>query len=190
MKSNVNINHCKRYYEIGIRMEEYGEDNLWKRCVSKDASKSGPLVKRVSFVSSCDTNNLKNAKTGLKDAIDFFSIVVKKQNMNPIGPLLLDYIKDNSLGLYKYFMKDGIHEDLVAKKITNDIDQHFFGSHTLHWNNSLNHWLVNYDIIQILKFHVGYSSWIDMPNDHRQLCYINYKVNDEIPKWNIKQERY
>jgi hypothetical protein len=29
IKSNVNINHCKSYYEIGIRMEEYGEDNLW-----------------------------------------------------------------------------------------------------------------------------------------------------------------
>jgi hypothetical protein len=44
-------------------------------------------------------------------------------------------------------MKDGKHEDLVAEKITNNIDQHFSGSYTLHWNDSLNHWLVNYDII-------------------------------------------
>jgi hypothetical protein len=51
-------------------------------------------------------------------------------------------------------MKDGKHGDLVAKKITNDIDQHcsdnfdqqFSGSYTLHWNGSLNHWLVNYDV--------------------------------------------
>ncbi len=50
-------------------------------------------MKRVSFVYSCDTNDLKNAKTGLKDAMDFFFMVVKKQNMNPIGPLLLDYLK-------------------------------------------------------------------------------------------------
>jgi hypothetical protein len=40
MKSNVDINHCKSYYEIGICMEEYGEDNHWKRPVSKDASKT------------------------------------------------------------------------------------------------------------------------------------------------------
>jgi hypothetical protein len=46
MKSNVDINTCKSYYEIGIRMEEYGEDNLWKRCVSKNASKTGPPVKK------------------------------------------------------------------------------------------------------------------------------------------------
>ena len=54
-------------------------------------------------------------------------MVVKKQNMNLIGPLLLDYLKDSSLGLYKYLMKDGKHEDLVAERITNNIDQHFLG---------------------------------------------------------------
>jgi hypothetical protein len=106
--------------------------------------------------------------------------------MNLIGPLLLDYLKDSSLGLHKFLMKDGKHEDLVDEKITNNIDQHFSGSYTLYWNDSLNHWLVNYDIIQILKFHIGYSSLIDVPNDQRQLCYINYKVNDELPKWNIE----
>ena len=87
-------------------------------------------------------------------------------------------------------MKDGTDEDMVAEKITNVIDQHFSGGYTLHWNDSLNHRLVNYDIIQILKFHVGYSSWINVPNNQQQLCFINYKVNDELPKWNIEQERY
>jgi hypothetical protein len=118
-----------------------------------------------------------------------FSGCEKTRNMNPIGPLLLDNLKDSSLGLYKYLMKDGKHEDLVAEKITNNINQHFPGSYTLHWNYSLNHWLVNYDIIWILKFYVGYSSWTNVPNHQRQLCYINYKVNDELPKWNIEQER-
>ncbi len=51
-------------------------------------------MKRVSFVYSCYTNDLEKAKTGLKDAIDFFFMVVKKQNMNLIGHLLLDYLKD------------------------------------------------------------------------------------------------
>ena len=69
--------------------------------VSKDASKTGPPVKSVSFVYSCDTNDLKKAKTGLKDAVGFFYMVVKKQNMNPISPLLLNNLKDSSLCLYK-----------------------------------------------------------------------------------------
>jgi hypothetical protein len=67
--------------------------------------------------------------------------------MNPICPLLLDYLKENSSGLYKFLMKDGKNEYLVAEKITNDIDRHFSGSYSLHWSDSLNHWLVNYDII-------------------------------------------
>jgi hypothetical protein len=59
-------------------MEKYGEDNLRKRRVSKDAFKTEPLVKRVSCVYSYDTNDLKKAITGLKDAINFFFMVVKK----------------------------------------------------------------------------------------------------------------
>jgi hypothetical protein len=100
MKSDVDINHRKSYYEIGICMEEYGEDNLWKQLVSKDTSKTVPPAKRVSCVYSCDTNDLKKAKTGLKDACDFFHGCQK--NMNQIGPLLLDYLKDSSLGLNKF----------------------------------------------------------------------------------------
>ncbi len=79
MKSNVDINYCKSYYEIDICMEECGKDFFWKRPVFKDASKTGPPVKRVSFVYSCDINDLKKAKTGLKDAIGFFFMVVKNK---------------------------------------------------------------------------------------------------------------
>jgi hypothetical protein len=69
--------------------------------------------------------------------------------MNPIGTLLLHPLKESSSCLYKFLMKDGKHEDLAAEKITNDIDQHFSGSYSLDWNDSLNHWLVNYDIIKV-----------------------------------------
>ncbi len=134
MTSNVDINHCTTYYEIGIRMEEYGEENAWKHCSSKDG-KTNPPVKRVSFVYSCDTNDLENAKIGLKEAIDFFFMVVIKQNINPIVPLFLDYLKESLPGLNKYLMKDGTDEDMIAEKITNVIDQYFLGSYTLHWND-------------------------------------------------------
>ncbi len=66
-------------YEIGICMEEYEENNHWKCHASKCKSKTGPPVKRASFEYWCDTNDLEKEKTGLKDAIDFFFMVVKKQ---------------------------------------------------------------------------------------------------------------
>jgi hypothetical protein len=33
-------------------------------------------------------------------------MAIKKCDMNPISPLLLEYIKDHAEGLYKHLMKD------------------------------------------------------------------------------------
>ncbi len=112
----------------------------------------------MSFVYSCDTNEENSGKEGLIDLINFFFMSMKKHEMNPIGPLLLEYLKDNTEGLCKHLMKDDKNENLVAKKITQDINQNFFGGYNLHQKDTLNHWLVDFDIIQILKHPIGYTS--------------------------------
>jgi hypothetical protein len=38
-------------------------------------------------------------------------------------------------------------EDLVAEKITQDINQQFSGGYNIIWNDTLNHFLVDFDII-------------------------------------------
>ncbi len=60
----------------------------------------------------------------------------------------------------------------------------------LHWDDCLNHWMVDYDIICILKGYVGYSSWTDVPTKQRGLCYKNYNQNVTLPEWDIEQGRY
>ena len=60
----------------------------------------------------------------------------------------------------------------------------------LHWDDCLNHWMVDYDIIRVLKGYVGYSSWTDVPTKQRGLCYKNYNQNVTLPEWDIEQERY
>jgi hypothetical protein len=42
---------------------------------------------------------------------------------------------------------DNKSEDLVAEKITQDIIQHFSGRYNIIWNDTLNHFLVDFDII-------------------------------------------
>ncbi len=69
---------------------------------------------------------------------------------------------------------DTKNEDLVAEKITQDINQHFSGGYHIIWNDTLNHFLVDFDIICILKNHIGYNSWSDVPIDQRELCYRGY----------------
>jgi hypothetical protein len=73
--------------------------------------------------------------------------------------------------------------------ITQDIDQHFSGGYNFFWNDTLNHWLVDIDIIQILKNHMGYTSWKEVPMNQRELCYNGYTADNELPPWNIDQER-
>jgi hypothetical protein len=103
--------------------------------------------------------------------------------------LVLEHFKEHVEGLYTYLMRDNLSKDAVAKKITDDMDKHF-GIFIVKWNDSLNHWMVDYAIICILKYYVGYSSWADVPTNWRNLCYKNYSANFKLLDWNIKQERY
>ena len=60
----------------------------------------------------------------------------------------------------------------------------------LYLGKSNNHWMVEYDIICVLKGCVGYSSWTDVPVKQRGLCYKNYNQSVTLPEWDIEQERY
>jgi hypothetical protein len=50
--------------------------------------------------------------------------------------------------------------------------------------------MVDYDIIRVLKNHVGYKSWeeVDMQNIYK--CYKDYNQKFILPKWDIEQEKY
>ncbi len=44
---------------------------------------------------TCDASNKKNGKQGLIEAIKFLFMLMKKRDINPIGPLVIDFIKDH-----------------------------------------------------------------------------------------------
>ncbi len=67
-----------------------------------------------------------NDREGLVESIKFFLMSMKKCEDNPIGNLVLKDLKETAEGLYTYLMiGDTKDEDLVAEKITQDINQHF-----------------------------------------------------------------
>ena len=121
----------------------------------------------------------------------FLFMTMKKHEINPIGPLVLEYLKDHASALYEYLLKKKPNEELVAKDLTDDIDKHFCAGFVLHWDDCLNHWMVDYVVIPILKEYVGYSSWTtNVPTKQRELWYRNYNQNVTLPEWDIEQERY
>ncbi len=136
-------------------------------------------------------SNDNNDREGLVESIQFFFMTMKKRDVNPIVALILEDLKETAEGLYRHLMKgDNKSEDLVAEKITQDIHEHFSGGYNIIWNNTLNHFLVDFDIIQILKNHIGYNSWSDVPMEQREICYRGYNGKDTLPDWNIEQEGY
>jgi hypothetical protein len=66
-------------------------------------------------------------------------MLMKKRDINPVGPLIVDYLKEHSSSLYDYLLKKKTNEAQVAKEITEDIDKHFRAGFVLHWNDCLNH---------------------------------------------------
>jgi hypothetical protein len=52
-------------------------------------------------------------------------MLMKKQKINPIKPLIVEYLKEHALSLYDYLLKKKPNEELVAEDITDDIDKAF-----------------------------------------------------------------
>jgi hypothetical protein len=76
---------------------------------------------------------------------------------------------------------DNKSEGLLAEKITQDFKQHFSGGYNIIWNDTFNHFLVEFNIIKILKNLIGYNSWSDVPIDQRELCYRSYNKKNTFP---------
>ncbi len=88
--SNINVDHCNRYYDIGICKHQFGAESLWKLT----GAKNSPITK-VSFVYSYNSKIRDTAgKKELMGAIKFFFMSMKECDDNPIGTLLLDHLHE------------------------------------------------------------------------------------------------
>jgi hypothetical protein len=89
-------------------------------------------------VYTCDTIEERSGKQGLIEAVQFFFMSMKKWEINPIGPLVVEYLREHALSLYDYLLKKKPNEELVAEDIMDDIDKHFCAGFVLHWDVCLN----------------------------------------------------
>jgi len=187
--SKVDINHCHSYYEINTRKHEFGSESVWRRLSPKNGKK-GNTIKRMSFVLSFDTvhNNLGIDK--VKDAVEFFMFSMKKRESNQVGELLLDHLKDHAVGLYDHLLSGTGDVESVEKKLTDDINSHFTGGYSISRQNPLNRFMVDYDIIRILKEYVGYTAWSEVPMTERGYCFRGYNAKSVLPEWDLEEETY
>jgi hypothetical protein len=83
---------------------------------------------------------------------------MKEREANQVGEFLLSYLKDHDVGLYDFLMVGAVNQDLLEEKLTNDINSEFIGGFSMSVQNPLNRFMVDYDILCILKEYVGYTS--------------------------------
>jgi hypothetical protein len=96
-QSNIDSNHCLTYEDINIRKEEFGLKSVWKHTPS-----TNKLINRVFFVYSCDTMNEKIGKQGITESVKFFFMSMEIHDIDPVGPMVLEHLKNHIDGLYKY----------------------------------------------------------------------------------------
>jgi hypothetical protein len=89
--------------------------------------KSGNTVKRLSFVLSFDVMNSDQGFEMVKDAVKFLAFTMKKREKGPVGGLLLDHLKCQAPGLYRYLIEHHASLKLAEESLTNDIDSQFLG---------------------------------------------------------------
>ena len=144
----------------------------------------------MSFVLSFDTAHNNHGIDKVKDAIEFFLFTMKKRETNQVGELLLDHLKDHAVGLYDHLLSKAGNVDFVENKLTNNINSQFIGGYSMSRHNLLNRFMVDYDIIRVLKNHVGYKSWDEVSSTEREYCFKNYSPKSGLPMWNTIQENY
>jgi len=160
--TRINVEHCETYYEFNIKQVKFGNESLWLRLSPKNG-KSGNTVKRLNFVLSFDVTNSDQGLEMVKDAVEFLAFTMKKREKVPVGGLLLDYLKCQAPGLYRHIIERHASLKLAEESLTNDIDSQFLGGFIFNTNANLNRFMVDYDIIRVLKNHVGYKCWDDVP---------------------------
>ncbi len=111
-------------------------------------------------------------------------------DINPVGPMVLEYLKNHIDGLYKYFMKRKTNEESVGASLTKDINKYCQRGYNLIWSDLLNCCMVDYNIIRILKAYVGYTHWNNVSNKQKLLCFRLFDDNFNLPDWDAKQEKY
>jgi hypothetical protein len=110
---------------------------------------------------------------------------------NPLGPILFEHCQKKEEGIFNYFMnKNHNNEEAIKEKMTGAVDSTFKNGYNLKVHSHLDQFMVDYDIIHILKNNMGYLSWSDVSNLERAICFKNYSMKKALPDWNMEEETY
>jgi hypothetical protein len=74
--------------------------------------------------------------------------------------------------------------------MTASVDAAFKNGYSLKLNTYLNQYMIDYDIVCVLKEEMGFGSWSDMSELELGFCFRNHTSKKNLPDWNIKEEKF
>jgi hypothetical protein len=129
-------------------------------------------------------------KQGIIDSIKFFCMSMEIRDMNPVGLMLLVFLRSHVEPLYNYIMKGRSTEDSAGVYLSKEIDKYCHCGYNLFWGDLLNHCMVDYDIIYILKNYVGYSLWSNVPHKQKHSVTIHSTTSSTFQTGKSKKRNF
>ncbi len=86
--------------------------------------------------------------------------------------------------------KNHNNEKAIKEKITAAVDSTFKNGYNHKVHSHLNQFMVDYNIIRILKNNMGYSSWSKLSELEHAICFKNYSSKKALPDCNTEEETY
>ena len=188
--ASLDLDHSATYHDINIRKVEFGEESVWKRRINRNGKKT--TTGRMSFVFCSETSDDEQGLPRLKKVLDCVFLSLKRRVDNPVGKLLWEYIGLNLEHIHNHLMKgSGLTDDLIEEKITSWVDTKFNGGYSLRVGCHMDQFMVDYDIICILKDEMGFNCWSEVSEKDRGHCFKRYTSKFTLPGWNsTEEERY
>ncbi len=117
---------------------------------------------------------------------------MKKRDHNPIGETLFKHCEKNEHRIFENFMDENQNDEKAIKeKMTAAVDAYFKKGLNIRFHCHLNQFMVDYDIICVLRNDMGYSSWSELTDVERGICFKNYSNRKKtLPEWNIEEESF
>ncbi len=182
--------HTGSYYDINIRSQEFGALSVWKRIKTKGRVRT---INRLSFVFSIKTSEESTGLDCIQKIMKKVAWEMKSREHCLVGQDLFKHCAKDEQRIFDYFIKEchGNEKSIIAK-MTDSVDAAFKNGINFRLHSHLNQFMVNYDIIRVLRDDMEYSSWSDLSETECELCYKNYSMtkNRKLPDWNIKEESF
>jgi hypothetical protein len=180
--------HCANYRDINIRKVEFGEESKWKRVTQKNGQVK--TIPRLSFVFGKKTSDEGTGLEVLRNMLDKIFWCLKARKHNPMGALIWKYSEQNEQAICNFFMREYHSQEAGQEKMTATVNAAFENGYSLRLNTHLNQYMVDYDIVCVLKEEMGLKSWSDLSDLELGFSFKNHTSKKSLPDWNIEEEKF